>query len=61
MQTKCLSQNLKVRENLGGLGVDVGIILQWILEKQDVHWIHLAQDRDRWRAPVNTVMNLRDR
>jgi hypothetical protein len=22
-------------------------------------WIHLAQDRDRWRALVKTVMNLR--
>jgi hypothetical protein len=25
----------------------------------DVDWIHLAQDRDRWHALVNTVMNLR--
>jgi hypothetical protein len=25
----------------------------------DVDWIHWAQDRDRWRVVVNTVMNLR--
>jgi hypothetical protein len=25
----------------------------------DVDWIHWAQDRDRWRALVNTVKNLR--
>jgi hypothetical protein len=24
-----------------------------------VEWIQLAEDRDRWRASVNTVMNLR--
>jgi hypothetical protein len=24
-----------------------------------VKWIHLAEDRDRWRAVVNVVMNLR--
>jgi hypothetical protein len=35
--------------------------------KMDIHevrcegldWIHLAEDRDSWRAPVNAVMNLR--
>jgi hypothetical protein len=26
---------------------------------QDVDWIHLAQELDRWRALVNTVMNLK--
>jgi hypothetical protein len=25
----------------------------------DLDWIHLAQDRDRWRSLVNTAMNLR--
>jgi hypothetical protein len=24
----------------------------------DVDWIHLAQDRDTWRALVNTMLNL---
>jgi hypothetical protein len=26
---------------------------------EGVEWIHLAQDRDRWRAVVNAVMKLR--
>jgi hypothetical protein len=27
--------------------------------REDVDWIHLARDRDQWRAVVNTVVNLR--
>ena len=41
--------------------VDGRIILRWIYRKGcgDVELIELAQDRDRWRAVVNAVMNLR--
>jgi len=47
---------------LGETGVDGKIILRWIFRKLDVgimDWIELAQYRDRWRALVNAVMNLR--
>jgi hypothetical protein len=43
-------------------GVDGRIIVKWIFKKWDgggLDWIDMAQDRDRWRAVVNVVMNLR--
>jgi hypothetical protein len=40
-------------------GVDGRIILKWILEKWNggVDLIAVAEDRDRWRAFVDVVMN----
>jgi hypothetical protein len=44
-------------------GVDGKIILKWVFRKWygvGVDWIGLVQDRDKERALVNAVMNLRD-
>jgi endonuclease V-like protein UPF0215 family len=29
------------------------------IRRGGMNWIDLAEDRDQWRAPVNTVMYLR--
>jgi len=53
--------NLRERDHLGDPGVDGSIILRWIFRKWvgGVDWIDLAYTRDRWRAVVNAIMNLR--
>jgi hypothetical protein len=50
------------RDHLGDPGVDGRIILRWMFKQWDVgsmDSIELTQDRDRWRALVNAVMNAR--
>jgi len=48
------------RDRLTDLGVHGRIILKRILKKSwdGVHWIDLAENRDRWRAFVKRVMNI---
>jgi hypothetical protein len=47
-------------DRLEDLDVDGKIALKWNFEKCDtvgVDWIDIAEDRDRWRALVDVVMN----
>jgi len=57
---RALERKLSEREHLEDPGVDGSIIVRWIFRKWDggMDWIDQPQDRDRWRALVNAVMNL---
>jgi hypothetical protein len=64
LHTGFSSDNLKKRDHLEDLVLCGKIILEWVLNKYDemvyVDWNYVAQDRDRYRAFVNTLMNFRD-
>jgi hypothetical protein len=53
--------NQRVRDHLEDAGLDGRLILRWFFKKWEggMDWIDLAEDRDRWRALVNAVMNVR--
>jgi hypothetical protein len=54
-------QSLEEIDHLDDRDVDERMASEWILGRAvgGLEWIQLAQDRNRWRSPVNTVMNLR--
>jgi ssDNA-specific exonuclease RecJ len=57
---KFWSKNLKGRRSLEDLPVDSND-LKWIVKKESLNWIYLAQDIEEWRAvlkfgiPMETV------
>ena len=60
MRTGFRWENLRAEDDMEDSGVDGRIILKWVFEKWDgdLERIDLPQDRDRWLALVNAVMNL---
>jgi len=56
MYAELWPENLKGRDHLEDLGVDGRIVLEEIGWGGMV-WFHVAQERDQWRAVVNTIMS----
>jgi hypothetical protein len=61
MLTEIWCGNLEDRDHLEDIGVHGRVILKRIKEMDwlGVDWINLSEDRDKCRAVVYTVMNLR--
>ena len=55
------SENLRERDHLEDLGIDGRLILKWMIKNWNggMDWSDLVQDRDRWVAFVNAVINFR--
>jgi hypothetical protein len=53
--------NLTEGDHFEDLVIDGRIVVKWIFDKWDggIDWKDLAQDKDRWRALVNALMNVR--
>jgi hypothetical protein len=55
-------ESLREKDHLKDQGIDGRMRSKWTFGRLVAgvwEWIHLAQDRDHWRALVNAVMNLR--
>jgi hypothetical protein len=56
--TKFWWESPKERDHSEELGVD-GRMGSYEIDCDCVEWVRLAQDRDRWRAVVSAVINVR--
>lgn len=54
---------MKGMDHSGDVGVGEMMILRWILKVigwEIMSWIYLAENKEQWRALMNTVMNLQN-
>jgi len=61
VQTRFQVGDLRERKHLENLGVNWRILLKCIFSKgneEGMDWTDLVQDRQKWRAILNTAMNL---
>jgi hypothetical protein len=62
MHTGFWQESQKERDHQNDRDIGVRIMFKGILRETGyggMIWIHLAEDRDQWRAPVNTILSLR--